>query len=62
MKKILMFSIAVVLGLFFNMSAWAETTDGNITSTDNLMPGTVEGTGTHFEVTDSEYLNITLEN
>ncbi|UCE18252.1 MAG: right-handed parallel beta-helix repeat-containing protein [Gemmatimonadota bacterium] len=25
------------------------------------MPGRVEGTGTHFEITDSEYLNITLE-
>jgi len=24
-------------------------------------PGTVEGTGTYFEVTDSEYLNVTLE-
>jgi parallel beta-helix repeat protein len=28
---------------------------------DPLSPGTVEGTGTYFEVTDSEYLNITLE-
>ncbi|MHC4442048.1 MAG: hypothetical protein ACYTBZ_03095 [Planctomycetota bacterium] len=25
------------------------------------MPGTIEGTGTYFEVTDSNYLNITLE-
>ena len=25
------------------------------------MPGRVEGTGTHFEITDSEYLNVTLE-
>ena len=24
------------------------------------VPGRVEGTGTHFEITDSEYLNITL--
>jgi parallel beta-helix repeat protein len=28
---------------------------------DPLVPGTVEGTGTYFEVTDSDYLNITLE-
>ncbi|MFC1712146.1 NosD domain-containing protein [Candidatus Poribacteria bacterium] len=26
-----------------------------------LMSGRVEGTGTHFEITDSEYLNITLD-
>jgi len=25
------------------------------------MPGSVEGTGVHFEVMDSEYLNITLD-
>jgi parallel beta-helix repeat protein len=25
------------------------------------IPGTIEGTGTHFEVTDSDYLNITLQ-
>ena len=24
------------------------------------MPGSVEGSGTHFEVTDSDYLNVTL--
>ena len=28
---------------------------------DDPLPGTVEGTGTYFEVTDSEYLNISLE-
>ena len=27
---------------------------------DPQMPGTVEGTGTYFQVTDSEYLNVTL--
>jgi len=27
---------------------------------DPCMPGTIEGTGTYFEITDSEYLNITL--
>ena len=26
-----------------------------------LPPGTIEGTGTHFEITDGEYLNITLD-
>ena len=25
------------------------------------LPGTVEGTGTHFEITDSSYLNVTLD-
>lgn len=25
------------------------------------MPGRLEGTGTHFELTDSEYLNIILD-
>jgi len=25
------------------------------------MPGTIEGIGTHFEITDSEYLNVSLE-
>ena len=28
---------------------------------DFLMPGRIEGTGTYFEIKDSEYLNITLE-
>ncbi|MBI4690146.1 MAG: hypothetical protein HY754_07755 [Nitrospirae bacterium] len=32
-----------------------------MTLSDPQIPGTVEGTGTHFEVTDSEYLNVTLD-
>lgn len=60
MKKFLMFSIILVFGLFFYVPAWAETTDG-ITSSDYLILGTVEGTGIHFEVADSEYLNVTLD-
>ncbi|MBI4689825.1 MAG: hypothetical protein HY754_06120 [Nitrospirae bacterium] len=57
MKKIFMFSIVLVtVFLFLHGFVIAETTDENITATDNLMPGTVEGTGTHFAVTDSEYI------
>jgi len=61
MKKIFMFSILLVLGFFLHGFALAETTEGDITLSDYHIPGTIEGTGMHFEVTDSEYLNVILD-
>ncbi len=61
MSKIFIFSIILLLGFFLHGFAMAEITNGDITSSDYLMPGTVEGTGTHFQVTDTKYLNVILD-
>ncbi|MFA4828513.1 MAG: NosD domain-containing protein [Thermodesulfovibrionales bacterium] len=55
-----MFSFVFIFGLFLSGLAIAST-DANIMPPDVLMPGTIEGTGTHFEVNDSEYLNVVLD-
>lgn len=61
MKKIFMISVVFVFGFFMLGSAMAQTIGGDIMLPDTLTPGITEGTGTHFEVTDSEYLNVVLE-
>ena len=62
--------VAIVLSMVFLASTLAKDEpndpnalliDGPNLQAEPYMPGTVEGTGTYFEVTDSNYLNITLE-
>ncbi|MBP1620394.1 MAG: hypothetical protein H6Q02_1161 [Acidobacteria bacterium] len=44
----------LVIGLLVQGRVWAQPEPA-------MAPGQVEGTGTHFEVTDSPYLNITVD-
>ncbi|MBI5147861.1 MAG: hypothetical protein HZA37_01780, partial [Parcubacteria group bacterium] len=43
-------------GFLLINTSYAEETPLNL-----ILPGATEGEGTHFEITDSEYLNITLD-
>lgn len=55
---------AAVLAVVFVASAFAQdepVVDEPLLDEELQMPGTIEGTGTYFEVTDSEYLNIVLQ-
>ncbi|MBI5205638.1 MAG: right-handed parallel beta-helix repeat-containing protein [Nitrospirae bacterium] len=62
MKKIFMFSMVLALGIFVQGFAMAAGTTGSeIVPTDTLMPGMIESTGTHFEINNSDYLNIVLD-
>lgn len=61
MKKVFMVSMVLALGLFLHGFAIAQTTGDDVMPSGSIMPGTTQGTGTHFEVTDSEYLNIVLD-
>lgn len=56
MKKMLLFATLIVLSLTTVPMPKLCAQDHGLPR----MPGRIEGTGTHFEVTDSEYLNITL--
>src|SRR3990170_2514467 len=56
-RNIATFFIVVVIFLFPKIS----TTSAQIAEESFYIPGTFEGTGKLFEITDSEYLNITLE-
>jgi len=56
-KKLITALTAVVFFLFFSTTfVSAKDDDGTF-----HVPGTVEGTGKHFEIRDSRYLNITLD-
>ncbi|KKQ39547.1 MAG: Cell surface protein [Candidatus Moranbacteria bacterium GW2011_GWC2_37_73] len=50
------FTIMIVLILIFLFSTSSVMADE-----EKLFPGSVSGTGMHFEIVDSEYLNITLD-
>ena len=56
-KKILMLSFAVI----FFLSGITLVFVQEVPPEEFHMPGTIEGEGTYFEITDSDYLNITLE-
>ncbi|MFC1738697.1 nitrous oxide reductase family maturation protein NosD [Planctomycetota bacterium] len=61
-RKLTFVLTAVVLAVL----SWPITSTAQIPGDPNLleepqMPGTIEGTGTYFEVTDSDYLNVTFE-
>ena len=45
----------------FFLFLFTQTASAQVAEESYRIPGTTEGTGTYFEVTDSEYLNITLE-
>lgn len=56
-QNIAAFSTAAVIFLFFSIS----NSSAQFTEETPHTLGVVEGTGMHFAVTDSEYLNITLD-
>ncbi|MFA6047643.1 MAG: right-handed parallel beta-helix repeat-containing protein [Parcubacteria group bacterium] len=57
-KKIARYFFVLIFSfLFFSIS----TTFAQDTENSFHIPGTLEGTGKHFEITDSEYLNISLD-
>ena len=55
---VLVFVLLLVAGPGGLRTARAEE---EVPWTPALLPGTVEGVGVHFEVTDSDYLNVTLD-
>ncbi|MDO8529554.1 MAG: right-handed parallel beta-helix repeat-containing protein [bacterium] len=56
-KNITVFFTAAVIFLFFSISI----SSAQVIDAPPHMPGIIEGSGTHFEVTDSEYLNVSLD-
>lgn len=50
-RKVLLFTTLLLVPVFYVAAAAADT----------IIPGTIEGEGNYFEITDSEYLNISLE-
>jgi parallel beta-helix repeat protein len=60
-EKVFLSVIIFLLGLCLSPFAFAEMLEENPLPPDNIMPGRVEGTGTHFEIINSDYLNITLD-
>jgi len=53
--------IRVLFSLFLAIFFIATANTNSALASDHQMPGTIEGTGMNFEITDSDYLNITLD-